>query len=175
MTRLAAMEAEDRPVERRWRWWWWLRDAAVVAATAVVTATTYGWLRFYAAFISGGEFYYDPQGPEQVRDSYTFEVFFYLTSGQWVGLLVPLIVGAVLMFLHSRTARVLPQSASLASLGPRRPCRYRLAPATHRPARAGSGSDLKAQLTDRDDDLAAARATNRELMVQLNAIRPRRS
>jgi hypothetical protein len=32
--------------------------------------------------------------------------------------------------------------------------------------------DLKAQLTDRDHDLAAARTTNRELMVQLNATRP---
>jgi hypothetical protein len=32
--------------------------------------------------------------------------------------------------------------------------------------------DFKAQLTDRDDDLAAARTTYRELMVQLNATRP---
>jgi len=33
---------------------------------------------------------------------------------------------------------------------------------------------VKAQLADRTEELAAARAANRELMVQLNAIQPRR-
>ena len=62
---------------------------------------------------------------------------------------------------------------NLARVRARRPHRHRRTPSTDHPSRT-TNLDLQQQLDERDEDLAAARATNRELMARLNTpARPR--
>ena len=74
---------------------------------------------------------------------------------------------------NSKTPLPTPRRADLAGVRPRRPRRHRRAQTTHTHLEQ-QAVDLRIQLDERDQDLTAARAANRELMTQLNAARPTR-